>query len=172
MQKQKVLIYGYGNTKMIIFRVELSFSLLEYHSDGTYYAHKNLGPYTGRWVTSKLLGYEVNLNSTNLINAPEPENDGLRGFDHLQYGFKDLRSLGNWFGGCWRSMEKCGYHIGIYECPDKYVKTGGKQIAFSLEKATLIQSVSFKEFIRNKMYFTNTLNENDEEFSLKSTVTC
>lgn len=144
---------------MIIYRVELGFSLLEYHSDGTYYAHKNLGPYTGRWVTSKLLGYEVNLNGTNLINAPEPENDNLLGCSHRQFGFKDLRSLGNWFHSCWRSMEKCGYHIGVYECPDKYVKEGGRQVAFYLDKATPMQSISFKEFIRERMYFMKDLSE-------------
>jgi hypothetical protein len=49
-------------------------------------------------------------------------------------------------------MEKCGYHIGVYDCPDKYVKVGNKQIAFYLSKSIPIKSISFKEFIVEKMY--------------------
>lgn len=138
---------------MIVYRVELSFSLLVYNDEGGYHPYKNLGPYTGRHITNQYLGYEVNLRGTNLVNAPEPEDDGLIGCCHGQYGFIDLRSVGNWFHSCWRSMRDCNYHIGVYDCPDKYVKIGGRQAVFQLDKSTPIESISFEEFVKGRMYY-------------------
>ncbi len=125
---------------MLVYRVETRFSVIE--------AGKNFGPYGFDPEQDLLcaLGWRWSISYLPYAgdSHAEPWDDGIPEFDYQMYcGFIDLQQLYLWFDGSVDYLRNGGFFITVYEVTEENVFLGNNQLAFIMDKASLIDCIYF-----------------------------